>query len=213
MVEFHKPKVAIPSQNTRKKTGYFYDHDRFEKFQLKCKMLICMWYVLILCIFSQFIKRLLRPPLGIYTQSQKKRTMNSLTCPVSQGRGQVPPAGSSPTAQSKWIALQNSSIYTLSVTGISSTPLTMLFHCYKYLYYIIINPWVCSGVVSKGPTQLVKATTGGQHQVWKLVFWPPVVALTKPYVRKCFQMTLHWPKHFIQWICKTMYGTNSYSVY
>ena len=28
-----------------------------------------------------------------YTQSQKKHTMNSFTSPVTQGQGQVPPAG------------------------------------------------------------------------------------------------------------------------
>ena len=32
-------------------------------------------------------------------------------------------------------------------TGISSASLTILFHCYKYQYYTITNPWVCSGVV------------------------------------------------------------------
>ncbi len=30
---------------------------------------------------------------AMYTQSQKKRTMNSLTSLVTQGQGQVPPAG------------------------------------------------------------------------------------------------------------------------
>ena len=30
----------------------------------------------------------------VYTQSQKKRTMDPLTCPATQGQGQVPPAGS-----------------------------------------------------------------------------------------------------------------------
>ena len=32
----------------------------------------------------------------MYTQSQKKRTMNLLTFPVTQGQGQVPLAGHDP---------------------------------------------------------------------------------------------------------------------
>ncbi len=35
--------------------------------------------------------------------------------------------------------------------------------------YVFLN-FVFNGMHCKGPTQLVEATTGGQHQVWKFVF-------------------------------------------
>ncbi len=85
-----------------------------------------------------------------------------------------------------------------------------MFHSYKYQYYTITNPWVCSDPlsmsvwVSEGPTQFIKANTEGSTLGMGIsILIPSGVLMT------CFQIHLHekfaigkWHVHCSFMVCK-----------